>query len=306
MNDLSHLTDQTKKQLNLDDELRIASLNDDRWIGYPKAIKIINMLTDLVNQSRQIRPECLLIIGDSNIGKTTVIHQFCQKFYSIPIYDVNMGVTDVQRLVLTIQAPVKANVKELYINILEHFFVPFRPTDPESKLRHQALHLMRKFSTKMVIIDEIHNILSGTARQQLEVMNTLKYLSNELQLNIVGVGTKEAALVLHTDAQLASRFGVIDLPKWNLDEDFLRLLLSYKKLLPLKYDSDLASKEIAILLFEISGGNFGNLNKLLIECSKEAIRNGTEKITIEIIQKYKWLKPTEGVRGLRKMNLSSM
>ena len=76
MNDLSHLTDQTKKQLNLDDELRIASLNDDRWIGYPKAIKIINMLTDLVNQSRQIRPECLLIIGDSNIGKTTVIHQF--------------------------------------------------------------------------------------------------------------------------------------------------------------------------------------------------------------------------------------
>ena len=59
MNDLSHLTEQTKSQIILDDESRILSLNDDRWIGYPKALRIINMLTDLINQSRQIRPECL-------------------------------------------------------------------------------------------------------------------------------------------------------------------------------------------------------------------------------------------------------
>ena len=72
----------------------------------------------------------------------------------------------------------------------------------------------------MLIIDELHNCLSGSSRQQQEVMNALKTLSNELSLNIIGVGTREASLILHTDAQYASRFDILDLPLWKLDEDF--------------------------------------------------------------------------------------
>lgn len=68
--------------------------------------------------------------------------------------------------------------------------MPFRASDPEAKLRNQAVHLMRKLcETKMLIIDEIHNCLTGSAKLLPEVMNTLKNLSNELSLNIVGVGT---------------------------------------------------------------------------------------------------------------------
>ncbi|QDQ57744.1 hypothetical protein E5A72_00115 (plasmid) [Acinetobacter baumannii ATCC 17978] len=46
-------------------------------------------------------------------------------------------------------------------------------------------------------------------------------LSNELSLNIVGVGTREAITILHTDPQYASRFDVVNLPKWELNQDFL-------------------------------------------------------------------------------------
>ncbi len=81
-----------------------------------------------------------------------------------------------------------------------------------------------------------------------EVMNTLKTLSNELSMNIIGVGTRDASLILHTDTEYASRFEIIDLPLWKLDADFLRLLLSYVRLLPLKKLSNLASQEIATLL----------------------------------------------------------
>ena len=94
------------------------------------------------------------------------------------------------------------------------------------------------------------------------------------------------------------------LPKWELNQDFLRLLLSYVRLLPLKKRSDLASQRLATLIFEISGGNFGDLNRLLIECAKEAIVKGNEEITEEIVNKFKWLKPTEGMRNIRNINLN--
>ena len=304
MQKYEHLADDVLEVMTLSDSDRINTLFSDRWIGYKKAVTILDTLTDLLNRPRKLRPECLLIVGDSNMGKTTIIHEFTKQYYTKTVNDIDMELLSVKKPVLTILAPAKANVKELYINILDHFFVPFRPTDPEAKLRNQAVHLMRKYETKMLIIDEIHNCLTGSTKLLSEVMNTLKNLSNDLSLNIVGVGTREAVTILHTDAQYASRFDVAMLPKWELNQDFLRLLLSYVRLLPLKKRSDLASQRLATLIFEISGGNFGDLNRLLIECAKEAILQGNEEITEEIVHKFKWLKPTEGMRNIRNLNLN--
>ena len=304
MNQFKHLAEHVIETLALNDQDRINSLYADRWIGYKKALMVVNVLTDILNRPRKLRPECLLIVGDSNMGKTTIIHEFSKKYYTQRVEDADMNILSLTKPVIPIQAPAKPNVKELYINIIEHFFAPYRATDPEAKLRNQAVHLMRKYQTKMLIIDELHNCLSGSARQQQEVMNTLKTLSNELSLNIIGVGTREAPLILHTDAQYASRFHIVDLPRWELNENFLRLLLSYARLLPLKKPSDLASKEIATLLFEISEGNLGDLNRLLVECTKEAITSGKEEITLQIIKKYSDLKPTVGARNIRHINLN--
>ena len=304
MQKYERLADDVLEVMSLSDSDRINILFSDRWIGYKKAVTILDTLTDLLNRPRKLRPECLLIVGDSNMGKTTIIHEFTKQHYTKTVNDIDMELLSVKKPVLTILAPAKANVKEFYINILNHFFVPFRPTDPEAKLRNQAVHLMRKYETKMLIIDEIHNCLTGSTKLLSEVMNTLKNLSNDLSLNIVGVGTREAVTILHTDAQYASRFDVAMLPKWELNQDFLRLLLSYVRLLPLKKRSDLASQRLATLIFEISGGNFGDLNRLLIECAKEAIVKGNEEITEEIVNKFKWLKPTEGMRNIRNINLN--
>ncbi|BCT87830.1 MULTISPECIES: TniB family NTP-binding protein [Acinetobacter] len=304
MEKFNHLAAHVREIMVLSDDERINFLYMDRWIGYQRAITVLNMLTDLLNRPKKLRPECLLIVGDSNMGKTTIIHEFAKKYYINKVNDIDMQLLSLTKPVIPIQAPVRANVKELYINILEHFFVPFRTTDPESKLKNQAIHLLRKYETKMLIIDELHNCLSGSSRQQQEVMNALKTLSNELSLNIIGVGTREASLILHTDAQYASRFDILDLPLWKLDEDFLRLLLSYVKLIPLKKPSNLSSQEIATLLHEISGGNLGDLNRVVVECAKMAILTGTEEITLEIIKKFRWLKPTQGVRNIQNIKIN--
>ena len=70
-------------------------------------------------------------------------------------------------------------------------------------------------------------------RKQQEFLNVIKHLSNELMIPIVGVGTRDALRAIQTDPQIANRFELIILPHWNVDEEYLRLLASYEKVLPL-------------------------------------------------------------------------
>ena len=58
---------------------------------------------------------------------------------------------------------------------------------------------------KFFIIDEIHNILAGSTHKQREFLNILRFLGNELQLPIVGVGIKDAYLAIRSDDQLENR-----------------------------------------------------------------------------------------------------
>lgn len=58
---------------------------------------------------------------------------------------------------------------------------------------------MWKYEIKMLIIDEIYNCLIGFIKFFFEVMNILKNLSNDLSLNIVGVGICEVVMILYID-----------------------------------------------------------------------------------------------------------
>jgi hypothetical protein len=110
------------------------------------------------------------------------------------------------------------------------------------------------------------------------------------------VGTREAVRVLHTDPQHASRFDVASLPLWELNQDFQKLLVSFEKVLPLKEPSRLHQPELAAALHAISGGNLGDLHRLLVECATEAITTGAERIDKKIIESKAWLRPSRGIR----------
>lgn len=295
-----HLSKQLQLIVSLPTEEKIKYLYQDRWIGYDRAKKILATLEDLLAQPKKIRPLSLLLVGESNNGKTTIIREFFQKHYQESNRDPVTDFLDVTKPVILVDAPPTTDEKALYMSVLDHFFVPFRPTDSKAKLRYQLIHLLRKFKTKMLIIDEIHNFLSGSNMKQREVMNALKSLTNELSLSIVGVGTKDAVRVLHTDPQHASRFDVTELPSWDLDLAFRNLLVSYEQLLPLKKASNLSSRQSATLLYDISGGNLGDLNRLLVECTRDCILTGSEEITVETIAKFKSLKPTSGLRKVSR------
>lgn len=277
----------------LSDADRVAALDVPRWIGYSRATEILDILQGLLGKPKRPRMPNLLIVGESNNGKTTLVRRFnelCGRAY------VDDGGDPVRPIILCETS--NADEKYLYASILDQFWTPYRPTDPAIKLRYQALHLMRACRVQMLIVDEFHTFLTGTAIKQREVMNTLKGLCNELCIPIVGVGTNEAVRVLHSDPQHASRFDVVTLPKWGLNAEFQKLLASFESVLPLRNPSQLHKPELAQLLHSISDGNIGNLHRLLIACAKEAILTGKELIDAKIISSKQSLRPTKGVRHL--------
>lgn len=294
MTEYKHLLPEFTSVMNLSKAERIDIIDQPRWIGYPRASEILDVLSKLLRKPKRPRMPNLLIVGDSNNGKTTLIHHFGElsgKSY------VNQNGDPVRPIIIA-EAPSSADEKALYISILERFWTPYRATDSISALRYQAIHLMRACHVQMLVIDELHSLLAGTAAKQREVMNALKLLCNELCIPIVGVGTPEAVRILHTDPQHASRFDVATLPTWPKDVTFQRLLASFEKILPLKNPSQLHSPRLASELHNICAGNIGNLHRLLAECAKEAIESDAECISEAIIRDNQWIRPTKGIREL--------
>lgn len=290
----THIHDDFKHLIHLSKEDRIQSLHEPLWINYPKTTEIIQLLKQIMNRPKKPRTQNLLIIGESNIGKTSIALEFTKMFQPSTIEDED-GMSIVLKPVLLAQSPSKADEKGLYISILESFWTPFNSSDTVAKLRSQTMYLMRECNVKMLMIDEIHHLLSGTATQQRTVMHALKSLGNELMIPIVGIGIKNASLVLSSSPELTSRFDLITLHRWELDKNFRGLLNAFEKRLPLKKTSNLHEKEKATLLYTISAGNLGNLHRLLIECATYAIEQDIEDITVDIIKKFKWVKPTNSL-----------
>lgn len=273
---------------------RIEFIHSPRWIGYKAANTILDILQNLMNRPKQHRMPNLLLIGDSNNGKTTIIKRFNEKFGDTYVDDSDR----INVPVRLIQAPPSANEKELYISLIDSLGLPFRSSDSSGVLRHQVVHAFRETNVKILIIDEAHSMLTGTARQQRLMMNAIKFLCNELELPIVLCGTKNAIRILHTDPQHASRFDVAELPIWRNDKEFRRLLGSFEKILPLEKPSNLIDIEKTNLIHSISDGNLGNVKRLLNECAIEAINTGEETITLDIIRGKSCLRPTKGLRKI--------
>lgn len=292
MMDLDHVHPDFRHVVGLPDAERIMFLKEPRWVDYPAAQLIMDTLQELLHAPKKPRMPNLLLVAEAHNGKTTII----RRFHALHGQGyVNEDAEPVKPVILA-ESPPHANEKEVYISLLERFAAPYRATEPAAKLRYQVIHLCRYCHVQMIIFDEFHSLLVGTARQQREVMNTLKLLCNELMIPIVGVGTRDAVRVLHTDPQHASRFDVMTLPLWKLDRDFQRLLAGFEKILPLKMPSQLHRPELAMQFHSISGGNLGDLHRLLIECATEAIKSGQEKIDESIVNGKSWIRPTRGIR----------
>ncbi|MCP9493371.1 MAG: TniB family NTP-binding protein [Pyrinomonadaceae bacterium MAG19_C2-C3] len=287
-----HLSGTAREALTLSDEERINRIHNARWIGYTRAAEILAKLDDLLSFPKKHRMPNLLLVGDTNNGKTMIINRFQSQNKSFDNADGG-GVT---LPVFTIQAPPVPDESRFYDEILMKLFAPFKFNEKVNKKQFQAIRILTRTNTKMLVIDEIHNIIAGNQSRQRQFLNTLKNLGNELQIPIVGVGTKDAFNAINTDPQLANRFEPMTLPRWTMNADFLRLLASFEVTLPLAKPSGLTDTSLATKLLSMSEGTIGELSTVLSRAAIQAIKSNQEHITLSGLERLNWIQPSERKR----------
>lgn len=284
-----HLLPPARAMLELSAEERIQKILSWRWVGYDHANTILDKLEDLFGRPRALRPANLLLCSPTNNGKTTLIVRFCRKH---PGSD-HPSEEHRNLPVLYVQCPPGPDEKRFYHNILDALHAPHKVTSRVETKHHQVKTLLGQLGTRMILLDEVHNILAGPTQRQHNFLNVIKYLSNDLQLPIVGIGTDAALNAITTDDQLANRFEPVFLPPWLYDKAFLSLLRAFEGMLPLAKPSGLREEKISNELFRLCGGLIGELSTVLTLAAREAVRSKTEQITLGIIKSLRFVPPSK-------------
>jgi len=293
----AHLSENAQAALELSVEERLDRIRRPRWIGYTRAQKLLDKLDDLLTHPKTHRMPNLLIVGDTNAGKTMLANRFVQLHPA----DKTLGGEAVIVPVLAIQAPPGPDEGRFYNAILEALATPYNPRERVAQQQIQVLRMLKRIGIQMLIIDEVHNVLTGSVTKQRQFLNVLKYLGNDLQITLVGLGTKEALRALQADPQLANRFEPAALPPWQLDQEFQMLLASFERALPLRQPSGLADEKLARKLLALSEGSLGELSVLLTSAAVYAVRSGTERIDAKVLAAIDWVPPSERRRRAERL-----
>ena len=290
MNDMNgdHLSPKTRELLDRPIEERIAHIQKDSWIPYSHANKILQQLEDLLQHPKCDRMPNLAISAQTNNGKTRLMKHFLSLHQA---RETSSGT--IAAPVFYVQSPSIPEESRLYSAILLKLCKKFRPSAPPQEKLVLVLDALSKIEIRILALDEVNFTEVGTAAKQKRFLNALRYLANELRISIVCLGTEEMMRVIRSVSSVENRFPPTILPRWRTDDEFRQLLASFEKIIPLKYPSDLqGSTTLTAKLLTRSEGTIGELKMLLAAVATDAMRNGTERITEEIIATCNYVPPS--------------
>jgi Cdc6-like AAA superfamily ATPase len=277
---MEYLSKEAQKALSLSDKDRIKYINSDKWISYGRYSEILNQMADLLDYPKSNRMPNLIIIGDTNNGKSAILNRFANQHKAYR----ETSESNLVLPVVHIQSPPVPDEKRLYNNILDELLISYKANDRVEKKEMQIITMLKRLGTRMLI---------GTVTKQRAYLNVLKYLSNELKISIVGAGIKEALRAISIDPQLSNRFEPVILPRWKMSQEYLRLLASFELILPLKKKSNLIDPPIAQTLLLMSEGLIGELSTILKRAAILAIKEKNEAIDKDMLLDLNWKAPEE-------------
>jgi hypothetical protein len=187
--------------------------------------------------------------------------------------------------VLAMEMTSRPGERRFYAELLTLLGAPQRPRADIVQMEQAALRIMEAIGVQVLVIDEVHNILAGSYREQRIVLNTLRFLSNRLQISLVRFGVNEAREAISGDVQLARRFEQFTLSRWAANEQFEALVASILRNTPLRSPSVLTPKSLRRML-QITEGITANIFHMVNSLAVEAVESGREQITNEAVENW--------------------
>lgn len=289
--DYAHLHSTIRQLAEEDNESRIRRIRTDRWITYRRAEAALTAMEDLLSFPKRTRMPNLLLVGPTNNGKTMIVEKFRRAHPPIPQSAAPEGALTIP--VLKVQMPAGPDESRFFGAILDELGLPHMLSDRVAKRQEAALRMLRETGVQTLIIDELHNLLSGSRLHQRRLLNVLRWLGNELQIPLIAVGTAEALHAIQSDDQLANRFEPARLPPWRNGEEYRQLLSTLEALLPLRRPSHLAAPALADKILSAAEGILGEIVSIVTRAAVRAVTSGKETITAKLIDETDFISPSQ-------------
>lgn len=274
-----HLVPAAQNAVLLSKDDRIEFIQSDCWIGYSAANTILDELDDLINHPRNLRMPCRAIVGDPDNGKSSLLRRCAKRN---PNREAPDGLSHVA--VGIFETPSAPSERRLYSAILKALRVAHREDAPADKLMAKVVDRCTEFGIRLLMADEFHNMLNGSAADQRQFLASLKSLLNMLGVAFAVAGTRDIVTALATDKQFITRFERLALPRWGKSDETRRLLMSLEKVLPLAKPSNIANvADIGTAIMLGGGGTIGGIVRVVKRSAIAAIDDGQEQITKDIV-----------------------
>lgn len=265
------------------------------WMKYDRGEATLQLLEDRLGEPRSHRMRHILIIADTNNGKTRLANRFVRR-HRATLHLSSPSVVPLLKLSAT-----AGDESRFYNMILEELPTYKHGQTARADLKETiVMRAMRDCGIRMLIIDELHNLLNAPTQKQNNFRRVIKDLGNELMIPIVALGTRDAFNAITCDPQLANRFQVVLLPKWELENtrdvsqpsEYRKFLSSFERLLPFNDESDLGNDPMALKIYALSEGTIGEATDLLRDAAKWAVRNDQTKLTEKALERCGYVPPS--------------
>lgn len=158
--DYPHLHDSVRALLEERDESRIRRIRADRWVGYARADAALSAFEVLLSFPKRTRMPNLLLCGPTNNGKSMVLEKFRRAHPPLGADLSSEGIASIP--VLKIQMPPGPDERRFFGAILDALALPHIASESVSRRQDATLQLMQSTGVRLLIIDEVHNLLAGT------------------------------------------------------------------------------------------------------------------------------------------------
>jgi hypothetical protein len=236
-------------------------------------------------------PQCMLLVGPTGTGKTTLAASYARKYPAIFTDTVTLRPV----VMATTPSPSSASIRNLIITLLGALGDPGATRGTIGAMEYRLFaYFKEKCKVELLILDELqHFVDRDNQRILLNASNWLKTFVKETFVSCILIGLQnDAEEVVDSNPQLARLFGdpyILAPFEWDetkpdpTKEVFREFLRELEKLLPLKEPSHLADYETALRCFAACGGIVSYLMELFRSATYLALEQERECLDYDLL-----------------------
>ena len=257
-------------------EIQIEKLRNfsDCIVMHPQIKTIFNDFDELrLNRKFQTDQQCMLLIGDTGVGKSHTINHYKKRVLASQNYSRNTMPVLISRI--SRGKGLDATLIQMLADLELFGSSQIQKRGYKTDLTKKLVESLIKAQVELLIINEFQELIEfKSIQERQQIANGLKFISEEAKVPIVLVGMPWAATIAE-EPQWASRLvRKRKLEYFNLKNDskyFRQYLMGLAKKMPFDEPPKLESKNTTMALFAACRGENRALKHLLSEALKLAL-----------------------------------